>query len=724
MSCTRDLPFIKKPRPFASRITIGVITGSILAGCGGGSGARKDAGNPDAAVAVPVVISTTNRHARTTTLSVNYWTWAPTFGDQVSGTEALVAALQPATMRVGGYNNDANTPDAFDDAEFDRAVTYARAIGAEPIIQVPRLANTTGAPPTADDAAAMVRYANVTKGYAIKYFSVGNEPDLYATQGLPTDSSMPAIAGYSPADFCAATREYVAAMKAVDPTIQIVGPDLSYKYQIGNGNYDWLSPILADCGELFDIVSIHRYPFSADQALLAAASADTTAYRATISSVRGAMAVAGYGAKPLAITEMNVAYNNPTCVHDAAPGTVGSALWLADNLGTSMGLDIWTLAIWNISDVQDWSLGMIGEPPAHQPRPEYWTYALYADHFGPTLLDAPASLPAGVRAYAARNAADDTTQIIAVNWGAAPAALQVSVTGLASAPAGRTFVMPATSLAAIELADSGGVSAWTYGEAQRLRGVGPEPLAADGMSVADAGASDGGAADGGAAGKMPGTNCAPIDAGLVCPQVKATTPVITTMGGTGASGLTFGAASQRWGSYSYAGPGQVAPTGAVTPDGNGIMLAGGFDAAVTADSNYSGFGLFFSSSSCLDGSSYQGVKFDFAGDLGTCQLALGASFSGDLSPGDDPGRGACPSPTAGSCYGPSADVTAAARAATSSAPTIKVPFASLAGGKPIPTFDAANIVTVQWQLSATLGAGADGGNACAAAFTVSNVSFY
>src|SRR6478672_6622751 len=87
----------------------------IGAACGGG-GVHKDAGDSDAAVGVPVVISTTTRHARTTTLSVNYWQWAPTYGDDTTGTEALVAPLQPATMRVGGYNNDANTPDAFDDA--------------------------------------------------------------------------------------------------------------------------------------------------------------------------------------------------------------------------------------------------------------------------------------------------------------------------------------------------------------------------------------------------------------------------------------------------------------------------------------------------------------------------------------------------------------------------------------------------------------------------------
>ena len=55
----------------------------------------------------------------------------PAFGDDVTGTSALTAALKPTVMRVGGYNNDANTQDPFDDAAFDTAVAYARAIGAE-----------------------------------------------------------------------------------------------------------------------------------------------------------------------------------------------------------------------------------------------------------------------------------------------------------------------------------------------------------------------------------------------------------------------------------------------------------------------------------------------------------------------------------------------------------------------------------------------------------------
>jgi len=71
-------------------------------------------------------------------------------------------------------------------------IAYARAIGAEPIIQVPVLADIGGAVPTGATAAAMVTYANVTKSYGVRYFSIGNEPDLYAMQGNPAAPTQPA----------------------------------------------------------------------------------------------------------------------------------------------------------------------------------------------------------------------------------------------------------------------------------------------------------------------------------------------------------------------------------------------------------------------------------------------------------------------------------------------------------------------------------------------------
>jgi hypothetical protein len=694
-----------------------------LVGCNDGgtappTGAGGAGGTGGAPVTVTTVgIPTATRTPRTATWSVNYWTWMPTFGNSVAGTEALVAALTPSYMRVGGYNNDANTPDSFDDAQLDAMVAYARAIGAEPILQVPHLAaDNVGTAATPDTAAAIVQYANVTQGYGIKYFSVGNEPDLYDTQGLPSDMAMPAIPGYTPAEYCASVTSFVTAMKAVDPSIKIVGPDLAYKYQAGAGiNLDWLTPILQTCGDLFDVVSIHRYPFEAAMAGLPAAAGDPVQFRQVMTSVRGIMQQTGQGDKPLALTEMNIVYDATGCVLEASPGTVGSALWMADILGSSIALDLWTSAVWDISDPDSWSLGILGLPPGHVPRPEYYAFLLYAEHFGPTVLPSVTGLPAGVSAYTSRNAADNATEIVLVNWNTAPVALKLQVGDLNVSPVAPTYLLPATSLAAVEITDTSKSTAWVYGEEERQAAVGPRAIS---PGTAPAPGIDGGASS--PAGRNVGDNCPSADSGITCPLIKVADPAITTMGKASATGIAFGSGDDAWGSYSYAGSGQTAPTGAVTSDGNGIQISGGFVPPVVASANYMGFGLYYSSGSCLDATGYTGAQFDFSGTLGGCNMQVGISFSADSSTSDGT-RGSCAG-TDSMCYGPSYDVTGAANTATAAAPTVRVPFTQLGGGMPVSTLDPRAIITVQWQLTSHPG-GTDGGG-CSASFTVENVKFY
>ncbi len=688
----------------------------------GGAGAEAGAGGAGGAgvTVTPVTVSTTTRTPRTTSWSVNYWTWMPTYGNDVTGTEAMVAALTPTYMRVGGYNNDANMPDPFDDAQLDAMVTYANAIGAKPILQVPLLADTAGNPPTASTAADMVTYANVTKGYGIEYFSIGNEPDLYDTPGQP---SWPAMVGYTPQDYCAAVTADVAAMKAVDPTIRIVGPDLAYKYQAGNGpNLDWLTPILETCGDAFDVISIHRYPFEAAMATLPAAAQDPVTFRQVMTSVLGILQTTGHGSKPLALTEMNVAYDATGCVLGGSPGTVGSALWMADILGSSMELGLWTSAVWDISDPDDWSLGLIGLPPGHVPRPEYFAYALYSGHFGPTLLPSVSGMPAGVAAYASRNAADSATEIIVLNWNTSSSALSFQVTDLATAPAAPTYLLPATSMAAVEIQDDGDSTAWVYGEDERRASVGPQVLA---QGTATAPAPDGGA-PGKGAGRAVGENCPSADGGFVCPSyAPQSPPVITTNGINHADAaaplLTFGSAQDAWGSYTYAGSGQTAPTAKATTDGNGMEIMGGFVPPVTSSNNYAGVGLYYSSNDCLDLTGYTGLEFDFSGTLGGCSMQVGIGFSGDSSKNDGNPRASCAG-TDSTCYPPSFNVTTQALAATTASPTIKVPFTALSAGMPQSTLDPSSIITVQWQLTSPGSGGSDG--SCAAVFTVENAKFY
>ncbi len=672
----------------------------------GGSGPALDAGSQggtpgsDSGVSVgTVMVSTATRRPRTTTWSINYWQWMPSYGDYTTGTEALVAELKPAVLRVGGYNNDANLPDPFDNAEIDRAVTCARAIGAEPLIQVPLLADIDGSEPTAATAAAMVTYANVTQGYGVKYFSIGNEPDLYVTQGSRRDQNQPAIPNYTPFGYCTSVRAYVTAMKAVDPTITIVGPDLSWHYVAGN---DWLTPILQSCGDLFDIVSIHRYPLSSTQATLQAASVDATLFGALLTSIRGIMQSTGTGDKPLALTEMNVVYEESACAIEASPGTLGSALWLADGLGTAIENNLWTSAVWDISDPDVWGMGLLSPPPTHTPRPEYYAYQLYADHFGTALVDV-VQQPSGIRAYASRNQADNATDLIVVNWTTSSAPLSFQVTGLSSAPAPAIFTIPASSISAIEIPDIGGATAWTYGDAQHETGQGIATLAPGVSAAIDAGPAQ-------------LDNACSSDASDTCPTVVLPSAPITTLGSGSGNSIFFGSAPYQWGLNAYGSNGQTPPSATLTPDGDGLHIVGGFVPPVTQ--NWVGVVLYFASTSCIDASQYQGVAFDYSGDLGGCTLSFGVNFSQDESTVYD-ARGSC---TYGaSCYAPFATLKLPTQVdgGTGNATRVQVPFTTMVAGSPIANVDQLSILLLQWQLSMP-----SGSTGCSADFTVENVAFY
>lgn len=668
--------------------------GALAAAGAGVVGGADEAGGSGGAALSPVLISAKVRTPITTTRSINYWMWSPTYGDDIAGTEALVAPLGFELMRIGGYNNDANTPDPFDDAQTDAAVAYARAIGAEPILQVPLIGDTLGMPPTATTAADMVSYANVTKRYGLKYFSIGNEPDLYATQGSLSDMAAPAYPNYAPEDYCASAKADVAAMKSVDPSIQIVGPDLAYKYTAAQ---DWLSPVLQQCGDLFDIVAIHRYPFPAAMATLGAAQADVTQFKNAIAAVRGLMSAAGHPDAPLAVTEMNIDYDAlPTQnVPAAVAGSLPSALWVADILGASQELELRTTALWDTSDDEGYQLGLIGVPPTHTPRPEYYAYQLFAKHAGATRLELTSS-PKGVNVYPMRNAGDDLTQVIVVNWNRAAQVLQFQVTDLAGAsPAPATFTVPGLSLTALDIPDVGDARAETYGYTEHAAASGPTPLAPGIGPLGDV--------DAGLPSEDP-------DAGAQCAEVKLTTPDVTTLGTASGSTLTFGPAGNTWVSFSYAGDSQAAPQTSLTPDGNGFELKGGLNPPLSAN-NYAGFGMYFNSGSCLDASQKTGIQFTLSGDLGGCSLRYLLLFAQDLSHIDDPGRGHCQD-TDAVCHGASALVT------VNTGP-IQIPFSSLDNGAPVAALDPRNLVTMQWELSAS-----DVAAGCNADVTVQNVSFY
>jgi len=157
--------------------------------------------------------------------------------------------------------------------DFDHYMALMRSEGFDPIITVNYGSNaegTGGGDPS--EAAAWVKYANVTKGYGVKYWEIGNEvygngyyggaweTDLHAPPGTPQSSRL-ANPALSPTAYANNVLAYLSAMKAVDPTIKVgvvlcaptVWPD-------GQPPQDWNSTVLGICGRKIDFVCVHWYP--------------------------------------------------------------------------------------------------------------------------------------------------------------------------------------------------------------------------------------------------------------------------------------------------------------------------------------------------------------------------------------------------------------------------------------------------------------------------------
>ena len=141
---------------------------------------------------------------------------------------------------------------ANDDYNFDEFMADCRATGSEPVISValdgiykPRSADgytSLTREQALELAVAWVRYANVTRGYGIKYWLLGNE----TWNGVTYAGAEPAWRTYG-----RDVAEFAAAMKAVDPTI-LIG--------INGDNTSQLSNALGECAHIIDFIDVHAYP--------------------------------------------------------------------------------------------------------------------------------------------------------------------------------------------------------------------------------------------------------------------------------------------------------------------------------------------------------------------------------------------------------------------------------------------------------------------------------
>ncbi len=319
--------------------------------------------------------------------------------------------------RLGGGDSD-----RYDVREsiIDVFIFQARALGAEPLMTV-RLAG--GSP---EDAAEVVRYANVEGGHNIRYWSIGNEPNIYES-AIGDD--------YTTERYNREWRAIAEAMLEVDPDIILVGPDITQYVPLSvNGDdivysegedgghprdsegSDWLKEFLIANGDLVDIISFHRYPYpglgdthdaiaTIDDLRVNSSEWDTIIpnWRQIIFDTTGRE-------YPIAVTEVN-SNSSLSCGGEASLDSFYNALWFADVLGRMIDNQVDIAASWDMQGVGSRCYGLI---TSNSVRPIYYTYLMYT-HFGSELVGANSPDP-DVSVYAALRD-DGALTIIVINLG-------------------------------------------------------------------------------------------------------------------------------------------------------------------------------------------------------------------------------------------------------------------------------------------------------------------
>ena len=335
-------------------------------------------------------------------------------------------------LRFGGGDSDRRDVQK---SSLDLFVYQARQLGAEPAMTVRLLGGTP------EQAADLVRYANVEKDYNIRYWSIGNEPNLF--QGL---MHVP----YTSEDLNREWRAIAEAMRAVDPDILLVGPDITQYVVLnadsGNIQYleasggghprdpqgrDWLQEFLKANGDLVDIVSLHRYPYpgaggsSTSIATIDGLRANTLEWDTFIANTRQIIREAAGRDIPLAITEFN-SNSSQSSGAEASLDSFYNAIWLGDVLGRLIRQQVDIVAYWDLQGDINRAWGLMDR---YGVRPTYYAYVMYT-HFGTELLSSESTDP-DVSLYAARRE-DGALTLMVINLGPDEKTKTLSIDGFTS----------------------------------------------------------------------------------------------------------------------------------------------------------------------------------------------------------------------------------------------------------------------------------------------------
>jgi hypothetical protein len=283
---------------------------------------------------------------------------------------------------------------------------------------------------TPEQAAELVRYTNLEKQYGIRYWSIGNEPSLYEGEFSITTGET-----YDTERFNAEWRVFAEAMRAVDPSLLLMGPELHQFSANFDGNpkdssgRDWMTEFLRANGDLVNVITIHRYPYGKENATIAGLRANSREWDDTIAYLRALIHTETGRDLPIAVTEINSHWTKAVG-GEATPDSHYNAIWLADVLGRMLRNDIFMMNQWMLTS--QGGQGGWGLLDTSRVRPSYHVYQLYGK-FGSERVYA-SSDNANVSVYAARRD-DGALTIMVVNLASAPIDTALRLAGAAPGPA-------------------------------------------------------------------------------------------------------------------------------------------------------------------------------------------------------------------------------------------------------------------------------------------------
>lgn len=356
---------------------------------------------------------------------------------------AYLKAIKPALLRwPAGYDSQtyqfsatASGNQILTPAFIDKFMALCQAVGAEPLIGINTL---TG---SADNAAQLVQFLNKTRGYNVRYFHIGNEPDVD-----PDDTTV------TPATYVSKFAAFKTAMQAVDPNIKLVGAEITTGARVLgiSGQKDWLTPILQGTqGAPMDAVAWHYYPKDSSQTLAGSSAVATpnnllieTASdwppagmdfaNTIIPKMRAVMAT--YAPKAEIWIDELAEDSGKANGQGTADRAVG-ALWLTDVLGryAEQGADAAFRFIFKTGGNHGYAL----LDPNNQPRPDYYAHWLYAQQFGDAMVSSSTTDVTQVAVHAATRKDDGSLRVFLVNKTTASKTVRLKLTGYAPTTAAR-----------------------------------------------------------------------------------------------------------------------------------------------------------------------------------------------------------------------------------------------------------------------------------------------